>query len=77
MQEAKDTDIFDYAKSNRYTILSKDSDFLSLHYRFGAPPKILILRTGNTSTDFLIEYFTIRLGIISDFLDKEDLLELI
>lgn len=48
-----DSDVWDYAKSQGYLIVSKDSDFHHRSLLYGPPPKIIWLRTGNGSTDEL------------------------
>jgi predicted nuclease of predicted toxin-antitoxin system len=47
---ASDIQIWDHAKKNGYIIVTQDSDFLHLLNAKGYPPKIVLLRTGNTST---------------------------
>lgn len=42
--------IWEYAKSNNYTILTFDEDFSELQNLYSFPPKIVWLRTGNSST---------------------------
>ena len=44
---AKDTEIWNYASANGYTIVTQDSDFLNLFETRGFPPKIILLRVGN------------------------------
>ena len=44
---AKDTEIWNYAAVNGYTIITQDSDFLNLFETRGFPPKIILLRVGN------------------------------
>jgi predicted nuclease of predicted toxin-antitoxin system len=44
---AKDTEIWNYAAANGYTIITQDSDFLHLFETKGFPPKIVLLRVGN------------------------------
>ena len=44
---AKDTEIWNYAATNGYTIVTQDADFLNLFETRGYPPKIVLLRTGN------------------------------
>ena len=45
--EASDTEIWNYAKANDFTIVSKDSDFQQRSLLLGHPPKIVWLRVGN------------------------------
>jgi predicted nuclease of predicted toxin-antitoxin system len=44
---AKDTEIWNYAATNGYSIITQDSDFLNLFETRGFPPKIILLRVGN------------------------------
>ena len=50
LQEASDSDIWEYAKSNDLTIISKDSDFHQRSFVFGPPPKVIWIQKGNCST---------------------------
>ncbi|MDH5718946.1 MAG: DUF5615 family PIN-like protein [Spirochaetia bacterium] len=43
--------IWQYAKDNNFTIVSKDSDFYDRTILFGFPPKIIWIRKGNCSTE--------------------------
>jgi predicted nuclease of predicted toxin-antitoxin system len=45
--EATDTEIWNYAKENDFTIVSKDTDFQQRSLLLGHPPKIVWLRVGN------------------------------
>jgi len=47
---AKDTEIWDYAATNDYIIITQDSDFLNLFETRGFPPKVILLRVGNIDT---------------------------
>jgi len=46
-----DRDIWDWARSNGFAIVSKDDDFRQLSFLHGAPPKVLRLEVGNAGTD--------------------------
>jgi predicted nuclease of predicted toxin-antitoxin system len=46
---AKDMKIWQYAKDNGYTVITRDNDFNDLIAIKGFPPKIIWLRTGNCS----------------------------
>ena len=50
MDTSDDIDIWEYAKNNGFTIVTKDIDFYELGLVKGYPPKIIWLRCGNTST---------------------------
>jgi len=47
LRDADDSEIWEYAKSNGYAIVSKDSDFQQRSLLHGAPPKFIWLRVGN------------------------------
>jgi predicted nuclease of predicted toxin-antitoxin system len=48
-----DSEIWDYAQINGYTIITKDNDFLDLLEIKGFPPKVILLKTGNNSSKAL------------------------
>lgn len=50
IENATDNEIFEYAKKNKYSIVTFDSDFCDLNIIKGHPPKIIWIRTGNTTT---------------------------
>ena len=50
LENSTDIDIFDYAKKNDFAIVTFDSDFCDLNIIRGFPPKIIWIRTGNTTT---------------------------
>ena len=54
MEEAEDSDIWDYAAQNGYVIVSKDSDFHQKSFLYGHPPKVIWLRLGNCSTNTIV-----------------------
>jgi predicted nuclease of predicted toxin-antitoxin system len=45
--EAADTRIWEYARANDFTIVSKDTDFQQRSLLLGHPPKVIWLRVGN------------------------------
>lgn len=49
-----DAVIWEYAKANGFTFVTKDKDFSSLSLAWGAPPKVILLQTGNCSTTELV-----------------------
>ena len=47
LERATDLEIWAYAKTHEYTIVTCDSDFHELGLLYGAPPKIVWLQAGN------------------------------
>ena len=50
LEAVDDPVVWDYAGKHGLTIVSKDSDFNSLSFLFGAPPKVIWIQLGNCST---------------------------
>jgi predicted nuclease of predicted toxin-antitoxin system len=75
MAATDDRAIWNYARDNGFSIISKDSDFHQMSFLFGAPPKTIWLRCGNCSTSMLeviIRRNTGRIGVF--FKDEESAL---
>ena len=47
---ADDSSIWEYARQNGFTIVSKDADFPERGVLLGSPPKVVWIRRGNCST---------------------------
>lgn len=45
-----DGDVWEYAKSHGFAVVTKDADFYKRSMRVGAPPKVIWLRVGNCRT---------------------------
>jgi predicted nuclease of predicted toxin-antitoxin system len=50
LHTASDEKVWNYARDNGFTIVTQDSDFNERSLVHGYPPKVIWLRTGNTST---------------------------
>jgi predicted nuclease of predicted toxin-antitoxin system len=68
-----DLTIWEFAKANKYTILTFDEDFLELQNLLSYPPKIIWLRTGNVSTKEIASLLLRLEGNISEFLANDGL----
>jgi predicted nuclease of predicted toxin-antitoxin system len=75
---AEDIDIWNYALDNGYIIITKDNDFADLLEINGFPPKVVLLKTGNNSSQALMELLEKIKPMIED-LERNDygLLEII
>jgi predicted nuclease of predicted toxin-antitoxin system len=57
LRDADDQAIFQYAKQTASIVVTKDSDFVELVHRYGAPPQIVWVTCGNTTNDNLSRIF--------------------
>ncbi|MGI8892469.1 MAG: DUF5615 family PIN-like protein [Bacteroidia bacterium] len=71
LENKGDNDIWLYARENSFTIVTHDSDFYEFSTLKGHPPKIIWLRTGNTSTKNLISLIMEKKEIIKEFIISE------
>ena len=55
IQPADDSSIWNYAKKNGFTIISKDDDFEKIVLLRKAPPKLIYLKTYNLDTNKLTD----------------------
>lgn len=49
LDRAPDDQIWEFAKANAYCIVTQDSDFVERSRLYGAPPKVIWLRCGNST----------------------------
>jgi len=76
LENYTDKSIWNYAKKEDYTIVAFDSDFYDLNLVHGTPPKIIWLRTGNATTDDIIQLFRQNYELIKEFLLNPDFTQL-
>ena len=57
LDRADDRELWKFARANNFTIVSQDSDFADMAVLYGPPPKIIWLRCGNQTTDFVEQLF--------------------
>jgi len=74
LRDAKDLDIFLKAKEADAVIRTKDSDFLFLLDKFEAPPKIILISSGNTSNKKLKKILTDHMDNIIHYLQNGEIL---
>ena len=68
LEGMSDDTIWKFAKQNNFTIVTFDSDFFEISNLKGHPPKIIWLRTGNTTTNNIIEILQLKSETIIDFI---------
>lgn len=73
-----DREIWQLARDNGCTIVTKDGDFHPLSVLLGAPPKIIWVRVGNCTTSELAGLLRARAAEVQSFgsQDEETVLEL-
>lgn len=76
LENLSDIEIWHYAKKNDFTIVTFDADFYEITLLKGHPPKILWLRTGNTSTENLLKLMNESYELISEFIANENYKEI-
>src|SRR6476659_9866322 len=50
LETATDRQIWEYAGTNGFTIVTQDADYANMSALFGSPPKVIWLRCGNQPT---------------------------
>lgn len=76
LEDSSDIEIWEYAKNNGFTIVTFDADFFDLSNLNGHPPKIIWLRTGNTTTENIANILIDKKELIKDFITNPDNKEL-
>lgn len=59
--------IWEYAKEHHFVIVTFDEDFERLSNLYGFPPKVVVLRLGNTSTQTIFEALVLKIADIEQF----------
>jgi predicted nuclease of predicted toxin-antitoxin system len=62
-----DLKIWEFAKMNGFVIVTFDHDFVNLANKYGSPPKVILLRTGNLSTPEIALRLLTRQDLIKSF----------
>lgn len=65
----EDVDLFEFAGRQGYLIVTRDKDFDDLSKHRRAPPKVILLRCGNQTTDYIeamIRRCTEEIGAFAD-----------
>jgi predicted nuclease of predicted toxin-antitoxin system len=72
LDTATDEEIWQYAKTNNLTIVSKDSDFFHRSMLSGHPPKVVRITLGNCKTDEILTLLLMRLDDLMAFDNDDD-----
>ena len=72
LENATDLEIWEYARGNGFTIVTFDADFYDISLIKGHPPKIVWLRTGNSTTAGIVKCIFTHQFNISIFIDDPE-----
>lgn len=67
LERSMDTEIWDFARIHDFVIVTRDVDFYDQSLVLGAPPKVLWLNCGNSSTAFVVELILRSSQAIQEF----------
>ena len=71
LDESEDLEIWNFAKTNEFTIVTKDADFNEISLVEGFPPKIIWLRIGNCKIAEIEKILRVNYSTIENF-DKDN-----
>lgn len=69
---ANDPEIWFYARTNDFVIVTKDNDFAELAVLRGAPPKVVWLRIGNCRSAAVERLLRSHANLISELVEDSD-----
>ena len=72
LDAAEDFVVWEYAKSNSFTIITKDSDFNNMVSLFGFPPKVIWIKKGNCTTQQIKVMITEHVVRIKAFINDSE-----
>jgi predicted nuclease of predicted toxin-antitoxin system len=73
LTEAEDSEIWEFAKTQDFCIVTQDADFAERSHLYGSPPKVIWLRCGNAPTSSVEAIFRSGVGIIQEFMNNDSL----
>jgi predicted nuclease of predicted toxin-antitoxin system len=73
LTEATDTEIWEFAKSEGFCIVTQDVDFAEKSRLYGSPPKVIWLRCGNVPTNQVEAILRSGIEVIGELINNETL----
>jgi predicted nuclease of predicted toxin-antitoxin system len=70
LEEKTDTEIWEFARTNDFCIVTQDADFAERSRLYGSPPKVLWLRCGNALTSQVENLLRSGAGAIQELLSN-------
>ena len=71
LSRASDSEVWEYAKSQGFTIVSKDSDFQERSVLWGSPPKVIWLRLSNCKSAEVTEVLRNSQRVVERFIEHD------
>jgi predicted nuclease of predicted toxin-antitoxin system len=68
LEDKTDTEIWEFARTNDFCIVTQDADFAERSRLYGSPPKVVWLRCGNTPTSQVETLLRSGAGAIQELL---------
>jgi len=72
LEEQTDTEIWEFAKTNDFCIVTQDADFVERSRLYGSPPKVVWLRCGNAPTSQVEDLLRSGESAIQELLNNPD-----
>ena len=72
LERADDREVWVYAKTNGYTLVSQDADFAEMASLLGPSPKVIWLRCGNQPTSVVAHILREQAAAIDAFAQDSD-----
>ena len=73
LAKADDESVWEFARLQGFTIVSKDADFHQRSFLLGFPPKVIWIRLGNCSTSQIEKLLKRHKASLLEFLEDESL----
>ena len=70
--DTEDSEIWQFAKENKFAILTKDNDFEAMSRLFGCPPKVIYLTCGNKTTGEIVTILEKNIRVIRSFTEDTE-----
>jgi predicted nuclease of predicted toxin-antitoxin system len=69
LERADDATVWQYARDQGFSVVTKDADFEEISLRLGSPPKLVWLRRGNCSVDDTVQMLSANAEAVRAFLE--------
>jgi predicted nuclease of predicted toxin-antitoxin system len=69
LERADDATVWQYARDQGFSVVTKDADFEEISLRLGSPPKLVWLRRGNCSVDDTAQMLSANAEAVRAFLE--------